>query len=297
MSTKVYDIVTARIMDQMSKGNIPWVKPWNTSGMYACNYQGRQYQGMNFFLMNLVSYPIPIFLTFKQVMKQGGKVIKGAESLPVFLWNWIEKVDATGKKDKFPIFRYYNVFNIEQTEGIDLPAWYKKKLAHIENNTVDINQTCEAIITNYQNKPEIAHGGAKAMYSPTADRIAMPQRNTFNSTEHYYATLFHECGHSTGHATRLNRKELNEPTYFGSHEYSKEELTAELTAAFLCAEARIDNQAIITNSAAYLQSWMKALKNDPKLFVTAAGKAQKAFAHITNLKEYSEEESDNTVAA
>lgn len=292
MTTKVYDIVTQRITDEMAKGNIPWVKPWNTAGIYACNYQGRQYQGMNFFLMNLISFPIPIFLTFKQVTKLGGKVKKGASSYPVFFWNWIEKVNAQGGKEKFPIFRYYNVFNIDDTENVELPAWFKKVQAKEANNVIDINQACESIIANYKGKPEITHGGARAFYSPTADRIAMPMRNTFNSTESYYATLFHECGHSTGHTSRLNRKELNDAAYFGSHEYSKEELVAELTASFLCAEARIDNTAIIQNSAAYIQSWMKALKNDPKLFVSAAGKAQKAFAHITNLQEFEAEETE-----
>ena len=126
------------------------------------------------------------------------------------------------------------------------------------SHTLKING-CENIISNMSNAPLIKYGGDEAFYNPHSDFIMMPTIATFHNDEAYYKTIFHELAHSTGHKRRLNRKELTESNGFGKDNYSKEELTAELTAAFLCAVCGIEQQTI-TNSVAYLQGWMKALK-------------------------------------
>jgi len=131
-------------------------------------------------------------------------------------------------------------------------------------------------------QPEIRHSGNRAFYSPSLDYIQLPNKTSFNNEAGYYGTLFHELAHATGHANRLGRKSILEPSYFGSHEYSKEELVAEMAAAFICGHACIENMTI-ENSAAYINGWLKALKNDKTLLVHAAGQAQKAADYILNL--------------
>ncbi len=283
MTTKVYEIVTSRILAEMEKGHIPWVKPWKSTGIHACNYQGRVYSGMNFFTLNMVSYEHPIFLTFKQVTKMGGKVKKGSTSLPVFFWAWVINENDKGEKKKFPIFRYYNVFNITQTEDVALPAWYLKRTT--VERTIDVNAECDRVIADMPAKPVVEFVGDSACYLPSKDTVHMPKRDTFVSTEHFYATMFHELGHSTGHSSRLNRKEVMTRNMFDNTSYDTEELVAELTSAFICAQLGIDNTATITNSAAYLKGYMKALKDDSKLFAMAATRAQKAANFIMDVKE------------
>jgi len=141
----------------------------------------------------------------------------------------------------------------------------------------------EAIWEAMPLRPELRYGGDKACYMPGMDLLKMPPRMAFGSAEGFYETLFHEMGHATGHASRLNRKEITGSIYFGSQDYSLEELVAELTAAFLCAEAGID-QSVLENQAAYLQGWLEKLQKEPSAFITAAARAQKAADFITGAK-------------
>jgi antirestriction protein ArdC len=131
--------------------------------------------------------------------------------------------------------------------------------------------------------PEIKYGGNKAYYSPSLDYVQLSHQHTFDTIESFYGTLFHELSHSTGHSNRLGRKGVTETSYFGSHEYSKEELVAEMGAAFLCGHAGIENTTI-ENSVSYLAGWLKALKNDKTLLIHAAAQAQKAADYILNVK-------------
>ena len=118
----------------------------------------------------------------------------------------------------------------------------------------------------------------------------MPLIDQFNTAESFYSTFFHEMGHSTGHATRLNRKEVTETIHFGSCDYGTEELTAELTASFLCAEIGISNENTERNSIAYLKNWKNAIKADKKLFLMASQRASKAAKFILNKPEETQEE-------
>ena len=282
MSIKVYEVINNRIMELLEQGTVPWRKTWNAqSNMPKNMVSKKEYRGVNVFLLACMPYSSPYWMTFKQVQDKGGHVIKGSKSTPVIFWKWLDRTegDVSNSEDtrngKIPLLRYYSVFNLEQTEGIDAPPTTK-----IINTFAPIERA-EQIISAMPYRPEIRHGGNKASYSPMLDYVKLPVPEAFQSPESYYATAFHELTHATGHASRLSRKGVTETNYFGSHEYSKEELIAEMGAAFLCGLTGIE-QRTIENSAAYIQGWLRELKSDKKLLVMAAAQAQKASDYILN---------------
>ena len=241
-------------------------------------------------MLACMPYSSPYWMTFKQVQDKGGHVIKGSKSTPVIFWKWLDRIGAgsddtdtvTGNGNKIPMLRYYSVFNLEQTEGIEAPPTTETI------TTFTFIERVEQIIKDMPLRPEIHHGGNRASYSPMLDYVKLPVPETFDSPESYYATAFHELSHATGHASRLGRKGVLEPSYFGSHEYSKEELVAEMGASFLCGISGIENKTI-ENSAAYICGWLKVLKSDRTLLVHAAAQAQKSSDFILNRKGGEEE--------
>lgn len=273
-------------MDLLNRGEIPWRKPWKTNGGMPRNLiSGKPYRGVNVFLLHSMHYESPFWLTFKQALDLGGNVRKGEKACPVIFWRTFDKLDAdTGKTDKIPMMRLYYCFNVAQCENI--PADKLPTLPDAET-TPDATDYAHAgqIWQEYPNAPTLKHGMAKAYYSPGGDYIGMPDSARFATMGHYYATLFHEAIHSTGHASRLARRKDDEDRAYGSADYSKEELTAEMGAAFLCGMAGIgETGGLIENSAAYIQNWLQALRNDKRLIVQAAGLAQRAADHILNTK-------------
>lgn len=277
MSNKVYEIATERVLEAMKNGVAPWRKPWNASSIRPCNaVTGRPYSGGNYFLLSMLPFAVPAFMTFKQIKAAGARIKEGQEKkhVPVFYWNFIERENDKGKKERIPMLRYFLVWNVEQVEGYTLPeSLTVKGFAH------DPIEAAEDIVNGFSDCPEMVVANTnRACYIPALDKVNVPELSQFPNREEFYSTLFHELAHSTGHQSRLNRKEVTDPITFGSHDYSLEELVAELTAAFLCAEAGIDNT--VENSAAYLKAWHSKLSNDPKLFLTAAGRAQKAADYI-----------------
>jgi len=274
----VYDVINNKILSLLENGTVPWKKPWNGQSSYPKNLVSKkEYKGVNVFLLACQEYCSPYWLTYKQCQEKGGYVKQGEKSTPVIFWKWLDKTDSDDVNGKIPLLRYYSVFNVEQTEGVTAPVTEEV------HNDFDPIKEAEEIIANMPFRPEIKYGGFRAYYSPSLDYIQMPQQFCFNSIEEYYSTSFHECCHATGHANRLARKSILEPSYFGSHEYSKEELVAEMGAAFLCGHSGIVNTTI-ENSAAYIKGWLKALKNDKTLLVHAAAQAQKAADYILNSK-------------
>jgi len=243
----------------------------------------KEYRGINIFLLGCQEYSSPYWLTFKQAADKGGHVRKGEKSTPVVFWKWIDRKDVDGAdteesngNGKVPLLRYYSVFNVEQVDGIIAPPSPES----ITNQFSPI-QIAQEIIAGMPLRPEVKHGGNQPAYSPMLDYVRMPEPSSFLSPEEYYATAYHELVHSTGHSSRVGRKGILEPSYFGSHEYSKEELVAEMGAAFLCGVAGIGHRTI-ENSAAYIRGWLKSLKNDKKMLVMAAAQAQKAADYILN---------------
>jgi antirestriction protein ArdC len=283
MGMNVYDVINSRIMELLEQGTIPWKKPWNAQTNYPKNLiSGKKYQGVNVFMLACSEFSSPYWMTFKQCQDKGGHVIKGSKSTPVIFWKWLDRKDApiegeNSTNGKIPMLRFYSVFNIEQTEGITPPP------AEETHNIFDPITKAEQIIAAMPLKPDIRFEGNRAYYSPSLDYVQLPQQHTFDTIEHYYDTLFHELSHSTGHANRLGRKGVTETSYFGSHEYSREELVAQMGASFLSGHCGIE-ATTLENSAAYIQGWLKALKNDKTLLVQAAGQAQKVSDFILNVK-------------
>jgi antirestriction protein ArdC len=246
------------------------------------NIYGRAYRGINLWLLTAMGYESPYWLTFKQAEKLGGTVKKGEKGTIVVLWQPFEKMvtDDDGKttKKRWLTLRYYRVFNVAQTTGCKFPKKVQESLdgAAIVAAPVDPFEAidaADAIFEGWTGKPTVAFdGNDRAYYVPSEDIIHLPRKAQFRGSGEYYSTLFHELAHSTGHKSRLNRPILNA---FGSHDYGVEELTAEFAAAFLNGMAGLD-PAVIENNAAYIASWKKAIAADPKMVVTAAGRAQKA---------------------
>ena len=277
----VFDVVTDKIISLLEQGTAPWRADWVRAAKTPISlHTGKPYKGINHFLLGMISqmsgYPSPYWLTFKQVGERGGKVRKGQKGSPCFFWKVYDadgsdrNEDTTTDGKKRFVARYYTVFNVAQCDGLDFPQPVLP-----DPTTSGANPIIEAekIVAGYHG-PSIDTKGLRPCYLPLKDTVEMPERNMFFSPEGYYATLFHELVHSTGHASRLDR-DIETPAPFGSPDYSREELVAELGAAFLCSEAGIA-PPVIENQAAYLAGWLKVLKTDRRAIVTAAGQAEKA---------------------
>lgn len=277
-----YQVVTDQIIALLEAGTAPWRKPWAaTGGMPVSLSTGKLYRGVNPFLLQMSAmtngYSSPFWGTYKAIAEKGGQVRKGEKSTVVVFWKtYPDKTETdpvTGKPKTRFVLRAFRVFNAEQADG--LPAEFFPAPADIV--PVDQIESCQAVADRYlaNGGPAVTHAGERACYSPTTDDLTMPPRDLFTGGEEYYSTLFHELGHSTGHSSRLNRPELQTFAHFGDRNYSREELVAEMTSAFLAGATGI-SPAVVDNSAAYLASWVRVLKGDNKLVIGAAGQAQKA---------------------
>jgi antirestriction protein ArdC len=274
--SSVYQIVTEQIIKQLESGVAPWRKPWTTAQPRNLMTQ-RDYRGLNTLLLASQGYASPYWLTFNQAQKLGGHIRRGEYSSLVTFWKIgeYEKQDAdTGEDEKHKsiLLRYYRVFNLEQTEGI------ADKLKLTSRPRIPSIGGCERFVAGMPSPPRFEQD-CRAWYRPSTDSVGMPARNTFESAESFYSTLFHELTHSTGHPSRVGREGIEKLNTFGSESYSKEELVAELGAAMLCGVCGIA-PATIENSASYLQSWINVLKSDSRMIVSAASQAQKAADYI-----------------
>ena len=270
----IYQEVTNRIIDQLEAGTIPWHKPWMACGQAVSHLTGRPYSLLNQMLLGRSGE----YLTFKQVQVVGGKVKKGEKASMVVFWTWLEREDEdTGEKVEVPFLKYYSVFHIDQCEGVE--AKYTEPLPM----TSDPNENAEVFIEEYlwRSGVELIHKkGNRAYYQPAFDRVVLPCMEQFKETAEYYSTVFHELVHSTGHKSRLDRFE--QTVFFGSEGYSKEELIAEIGAAFLLNYSGLETPSSFQNNAAYIQNWLKVLKGDKRFIVSAAGKAEKSVKLILN---------------
>lgn len=269
-----YAAVTDRIVEALEAGVVPWARPWRTLEGYGPTSlgSGKPYRGVNVMTLGVTSilrgYQSQYWCTFRQAKELGGSVRKGEKASPVVFWKWIEKKNDSGDvESRYGFLRYSSVFNVDQCDGVDSPP--VEPLA--EFDPID---AAERISSTMPARPEVKHSPQdRAYYSPALDYVHMPLRASFESAEAYYAVLFHELAHSTGHESRLNRKNLVVSS-FGDESYAREELVAEMAAAYVCGAAGIDPR--VDQSASYIASWMRAIKDDARLIVTAAGAAAKA---------------------
>ena len=276
MNNKIAKIVTQKIIEELKNGNIIWLKSWQNDPI---SYQTKKsYNGINHWILNLTSmkneYNDNLWLTYKQTTRLKGNVKKGEHGTPIIFFQMVEYADKDNEEKikRIPLLKYFNVFNIAQCEKIDIPEWYNNK----ENQEI---VPCEDIYTNMKNKPILKHGSEKSFYNPTDDYIQIPDITKFNNSNFYYATLYHEMIHSTGNEKRLNRNIKNN---FGTPDYAKEELTAEIGSSILNHHTGINSEELFKNNTAYIQSWLKALTDDPSLLKTASSKAEKAVKYILN---------------
>jgi len=263
----IYEGVTDRILECLNNGVVPWRQPWAISSPRNLS-SGHVYKGINQILLSCTAFSSPYWLTFNQARQLGGKIKLGARGTPIVFWKVYEKETRSGEIDKRFVLKRFTVFNAEQTDGICVPRLEEPK-------TFNVIEDCEKVISSFENGPSVEHGGGRACYMPIQDRILMPPKPAFTSSEEYYSTLFHELVHATGANHRLARKGVTDPSGFASHEYSFEELVAECGSAFLCSHAGI-TPATLANSAAYIASWSKRLSAEPRWIVNAASQAGKA---------------------
>ena len=245
----IHDEITAQIVEMLEAGVAPW-----RCGILATNGdprsfdRGKPYRGVNIFLLTFQAfkhgYRSPYWLTFRQALASGGNVRQGEKGSLVVFWKKAELRD--------------------EVSGEELPEIPFHPIAEAQR-----------IVASYKQGPAVEHKGFYAFYRPATDTVRIPEPEQFTAPSEYYATLFHELAHSTGHHRRLNRKLDTEPQPFGALEYGREELVAEMAAAFLCRRAGI-SPAVIENQAAYIQGWLKQIRQDKKLVISAAGAAQKA---------------------
>ena len=279
----IYQTVTDRILSSLKTGVIPWEKPWQTphfsGGPFPRNFRtGKPYRGINVFLLWSGPYSSPFWLTFKQAQELKGTVRKGEKGTQIVFYKQLrdraKKNDETCEEDdRAPfVLCYYTVFNVEQCDGLTLPEIEQPTIAP----EIDENEICESIVNGWEDRPALHLTSTteyRAYYRPSTDSVHMPARSRFVDAPHYYSTLFHELIHSTGHESRLNRTFGD---HFADELYSKEELVAEMGAAFLCAIAGIANERTDRNTTACIQNWISKLEEDNRLIVHAAANAQRA---------------------
>ena len=275
----VYDMVTDRIIAELEKGQIPWQKPWTgiRSGAYN-RITKRPYSLLNQMLLQHTGE----YATFKQWQYFGGHIRKGEKSEIVCFWKILESEETNPETDekeikKIPLLRYYNVFHISQVDGVEPLA--PEQL----NDEVEPIKAGDKIINDYINREHLNFvecKSNKAYYSPSNDTVVVPLKEQYNLINEYYSTTFHELTHSTGHKNRLNRLQTGAVAAFGSENYSKEELVAEIGSTTLMSIAGIETPKTFRNSTAYIQNWLQVLRNDNKFIVSASSKAEKAINYI-----------------
>lgn len=276
--------ITALLVKALEEGNAPWRKGWNGGMAPTSLATGNPYQGVNSLILSIVGeqYSRPLWLTFKQAQALGGHVKKGEKSTGVVYASKVTKEDKEeGTSASFFLYKGFNVFNVDQCEGITIPAKYEIK----EQDPVEPLDAINRLWDGYTNRPEMFYSEqGRAFYAPARDSITLPTLAQFKSAEEHAYTFAHEMIHSTGHESRLNRwsDKEDKPSAFGCESYAKEELIAEVGACMLLASAGVEFD--LPNSAAYLRSWIKALNDDKSLIFKASAKAQAAANHIAGVK-------------
>ena len=292
----VYSRITERIVADLEKGVRPWMRPWSAEHAAGritrpLRHNGVPYKGINVVMLWSASvvkgYACPLWLTFKQAQELGGNVRKGEHGELVVYANRITRTETDDKGEEtereIPFLKGYTVFNAEQCEG--LPAHYTAK---VEPPALTPMQRCEVADRFFAaTGADIRYGGTRAYYAEQPDYVQRPPFETFKDAESYAATLAHELTHWTKHSTRLARDMGR--VKWGDEGYAREELVAELGAAFLCAGLEITPE-VRQDHAAYIASWLKALKDDKRLIFSAAAHAQRAADYLHGLQPKQTEE-------
>ncbi len=299
----VYTRVTERIIADLEQGVRPWMKPWHAEHAAGritrpLRHNGTPYRGMNILLLwgeaVAKGYAAPIWMTFKQAQELGAFVRKGERGSLVVYANTVTKTETNDKGEdverEIPFMRGYTVFNVEQVEG--LPAHYYAQ----PENPLPLSERIEKADQFINNTgADIHYGGNQAFYAPSRDIIQLPPFEAFRDKESFYGTALHETVHWTKAKHRLDRD--FSAKRFGDEGYAREELVAELGAAFLCADLGITPE-IREDHAAYLGHWLNVLKEDKRAIFSAAAHAQRAADYLHGLQplEQPQEEPESAAA-
>ena len=283
----IYQRVTNRIIADLEQGIRPWVKPWHvqhTAGRISrpLRHNGTPYRGVNVLLLwgeaVEFGYVAPLWMTYKQAQIIGGQVRKGEHGALVVFADKFRKTETDEQGDEvtrdIPFMKRYTVFNVEQIDG--LPEHYYARPAKTLPLAERIGNVDRFI---KDTGADIRHGGNSAFYAISQDRIQLPPFEAFRDKESYYATALHELTHWTRHPSRLAR-DFGRKSY-GDEGYAREELVAELGAAFLCADLVIAPE-VRDDHANYLANWLKVLKDDKRAIFQAAAHAQRAADYLVS---------------
>ena len=285
----IYQRVTEQVMELLKQGTVPWQKSWDAHvGPPRNGVSGRYYRGFNVFALSLAGFESPYWFTPRQVNALDAHIRKGERVTWIHFWKFWDpekgsetrEAEANTRRTGALIIRAYRVVNLDQCQGPGIERFRDKHPAETPvRHDNDPIAACERIVDDMPNRPGIRFGGDRACYRMKPDVVDLPHLRSFVSSEEFYSTWFHELSHSTGHPDRLNRKTLTDGTPFGSPIYSREELVAEMGAAFLCAVAGIEDPTL-QNSAAYIAGWLTYLRSDPKALIVAGAQAQKAADYV-----------------
>ncbi|WP_066825309.1 ArdC family protein [Sphingomonas mali] len=275
----LYAQVTDRVIVELEQGRLPWVKPWDAAAcgcaMPANGVTGRRYSGINVLILWAAviegRYASQRWLTYRQAELVGGHVRKGERGTTIC---YADRFTPKGEEQKardedrdarqVAFLKRFTVFNVDQCEG--LPEDLTRIIAPTE--LADLLPSVQAIIRD--SGADIRFGGGEAYYAPSADYVAVPPQAAFPEPINWYRTMLHELGHWTGHPSRLDR---NQQGRFGSPDYAREELVAEMASAFACASLSIQPTV---RHADYIGSWLAVLREDEKAIFRAASAASKA---------------------
>lgn len=274
MSQTIYQEITDSIIAELEKGAAPWVKPWKADSTADKNIISQKpYQGINRLILGLSSmsrgFSTPVWASYKQWESLGANVRKGEKGTKIVFYSPVEKENAQGEKESYAVLKAYWVFNASQVDGIEI--------APTSTDSKPFNAIAEAESRIVKTGASITHGGDAAFYAPGPDRIQLPNKSAFDSESSYYATAFHELTHWSGAAHRLDRTKGKR---FADSAYAFEELVAEMGAAFLCQDYGIQGEL---RHAGYIQSWLKACRDDSRAIFKAAALAQKAADYLNSL--------------
>ncbi|UTP40912.1 zincin-like metallopeptidase domain-containing protein [Phenylobacterium sp. LH3H17] len=288
----LYARVTDAILADLERGVRPWTKPWSAEHLAGAvsrplRHNLQPYSGINVLLLWAQAcasgYSAPIWMTFRQALELGGHVRKGEHGSTVVYANQIvrSEADENGQdvERQIPFLKAYTVFNVDQVEGLPEPFYATVASALLPARRIE---AAEAFFSSL--KADIRHGGGQAYYMIGEDRVQMPLFESFVDPQSYYATLAHECTHWTRHPSRLDR-DLGRKRWSDAG-YAREELVAELGAAFVCADLGLELSPR-EDHAAYLAGWLQVLKADKRAIFSAASHAQKAADYLVGLQPHS----------
>jgi len=290
----VYTRITGQIIQSLEQGVRPWTKPWNADNAAGritrpLRHNGQPYSGINILMLWGAAvesgFGAPTWMTFKQAVEFNAHVRKGEKGTLVVYANKITKTDSDADGNEvereIPFLKGYTVFNVEQIDGLP-EAYYSKP----EPKMTGPERIEHADAFFSATGADVRYRGGRAFYAMESDYIQIPPRESSVDAECFYAPPAHGGPHWPRHSTRLERDFGRK--VWGDEGYAREELVAELGAAFLCADLELTPE-VREDHACYISTWLEVLKNDKRAIFQAASHAQRAVDFLHQFQQPKEE--------